>query len=200
MYHKTSILNWNLQSYKTKFNELKLLIQDIQPACICLQETLLKDYQANPPGGYSITQSRVTRDDNHERSVAILVHNRISFDPIQLNTHLQAVAGRIHLDKAYTICTIYLPHIPVTYNQIADLINQLPRPFIIIGDMNARNNLWGTSNGRTDPRGEIFERLLVNGDVCLLNDGFPTHYQIQTGTHSAIDLALCSPDCMLESA
>ena len=89
-------------------------------------------------------------------------------------------------------------HLPVTAKEITDLIDQLPKPFILIGDMNAKHELWGTSNRDMNPRWEIFERILIGDDVCLLNDGSPTHFHVQTGSYSAIDLALCSSDCLLE--
>ena len=119
------MLQWNIQSIRTKFNELKILLSELNPCCVSLQETMLGDNQMNPPSGYVMLQSRRVRDDRHERSVAILVNNSVQHENILLNTQLQAAALRIGLGKWYTICTIYLPHIVLTRVDIEQLIGQL---------------------------------------------------------------------------
>ena len=189
-----NIIQWNLQSYQTKFNDLKILLNKYIPACVCLQETMLREKIARPPSKYQIVQSIPARQDGHERSVAILIHNKVSFQPIQLNTELQAVAVRLHLDKSYTICSLYLPHIPANKTEIEQLIAQLPPPYLILGDMNAKSTLWNMPN--TDERGAIFENILLQQRISLLNDGSPTHYHVQTDSYSTIDLSLCSSDIL----
>ena len=47
-------------------------------------------------------------------------------------------------------------------------------------------------------KGQIFENLISNSDISLLNSGSKTHYHIQTGTYSTIDLSICSSDCFLD--
>ena len=193
-----SIINWNMQSYKTKFNDLKLLIKEQTPACICLQETLLRDNPAYPPSRYNIVQSAKTRDDDHERSVAILTHSSIAYDQVPINSNLQIIAIKIHLKRTYTICTIYLPHLPISYNDIENIIDQLPRPFLLLGDFNAKSPIWGHPNTATDARGDIIERIILNKNVSILNNGAPTHYHVQTNSYSSIDLAICSSDILLD--
>ena len=39
--NKNNIIQWNIQSLKTKFSELKTLVKQFSPACVCLQETLI---------------------------------------------------------------------------------------------------------------------------------------------------------------
>lgn len=191
-----SLLQWNLTSYRTKFSELKLLLRDYSPACVCLQETRLRDYPASPPSDYCIFQSDVTRDDDHERGSAILVHKTLHSKPLHLNTALQAVAARVTLSKTYTVCSVYLPHLPISYNALEALVAQLPPPFLLMGDFNAHNPLWGSS--RTNERGRLIERLIHTTDISILNSGAPTHYHQQTDTFSTIDLTLCSSDIFLD--
>ena len=73
-------------------------------------------------------------------------------------------------------------------------ISQLEPPFLLLGDMNARSLIWGELT--TDVRGKMFEELLLEEDIALLNDKSPTHYHIQTGTYSTIDLLITSADCL----
>lgn len=191
-------LQWNMQSYRTKFNDLKTLVSHNAPDCVCLQETLSGDNNLLPPSRYSIIQSPVVRADNHERSTALLVRDVLPHDVLPLNTTLQSCAVTIYLPRKITVCTLYLPHLPVSYDDLADLIAQLPRPFLLLGDMNAKSPQWGACNATTDHRGALFERLLLDLDLVALNDGSPTHYHVQTDSYSAIDLSLCSSDIAMD--
>ena len=191
-----NILQWNITSLKTNFCDLKLLLKDENPACVCLQETRHGDQQLNPPSGYRILLSPKKRDDGHERGTALLINKNTNFKKLQLNTNLQAVAAKVWLNKWYTVCSLYLPHINVSEAEIVNLIDQLPKPFLLLGDMNARHSLWGEPID--NEKGKLFERLLSHQDISLLNSDNPTHFQVQTGTYTTIDLSICSDDCLLD--
>ena len=151
-----SVIQWNLQSYRTKFSKSRILIKNLFPVCICLQETMHKHNRVSLPKGYAAEVSPLTREDGHERGAAILVQTRFLYNRVPLNTELQAVAIKMHLEKTYTICSLYLPHVAVTKQEIMNLIDQLELPFLLLGDMNARSPLWGEGI-TTDERGKIFE-------------------------------------------
>jgi len=193
----SKILQWNLQSFHTKFSELKLLIKQHQPICICLQETRIQQ-NANPypPTGYRLIKSAQTRADGHERGTAVLINEYVNFEPVNLTTNLQAVAVKLLLNKTYTICSLYLPFIDINKQDISNLLSQLEPPFLLLGDMNAWSPLWGSPT--TNNRGKIFEELLLECPISLLNDDSYTHYHIQTNTYSTIDLSFCSSDCLLD--
>ncbi|XP_018013496.1 uncharacterized protein LOC108670541 [Hyalella azteca] len=72
-----------------------------------------------------------------------------------------------------------------------NLHEQLPRPFLILGDVNGKHTAWGNI---IDQRGRTIEHFITNCNICLLNTGETTHLHVQTGTTSAIDLSLCIPD------
>lgn len=191
-----SILQWNIQSIKSNFCELKVLLREEAPSCVCLQETMLGDFKMNPPSQYKIIQSQRKRDDGHERGTAILVRNNTNFEELPLTTNLQAVAAKVWFGKWYTVCSIYLPHIPIQQSDIESLIVQLPRPFLLLGDMNARHHLWGENI--INEKGQIFENLITSSNISLMNSQAKTHYHIQTGTYTTIDLSICSSDCLLD--
>ena len=119
----TSIIQWNMQSWRSNFCDLKKLISQYQPACVCLQETLLKDRNIHPPSGYNISMSSQTRNDGHDRGVAILTRLNLHSTDIPLNTHLQAIAKKVWLGRWYTVCSVYLPHVPVAEHDLQDLIH-----------------------------------------------------------------------------
>ena len=63
---------------------------------------------------------------------------------------------------------------------------------MLCGDFNARNALWGDS--AVNGRGNAVEQFIVNSDAVLLNTGSQTHFHVQTGTSSAIDLTVVSSE------
>ena len=84
-----------------------------------------------------------------------LIPNKISQHRIQLDTNLQVAAASAILSRTITICSIYIP----PNNQIIDseldqLLQQLPRPFILMGDFNSKNIIWGCKE--INKKGKIF--------------------------------------------
>lgn len=111
---------------------------------------------------------------------------------IPLHTTLEAVTVRVRLASPLTICNLYLPpDRPPTSAALVALLQQLPPPHLILRDFNAHHPLWGSA--WTSSRGRIIDEFLADHDLCLLNDGPPTHFSAAHGTFSAIDLSLISP-------
>lgn len=89
------------------------------------------------------------------------------------------------------ICCVYLPpQENFTLHQLTNLTNQLPKPFLLLGDFNSHNEIWGSR--QTNRKGTIIENL-VKDHLTILNDGTPTHVCTRTGTMSCIDLSICTP-------
>ncbi|KFM68610.1 RNA-directed DNA polymerase from mobile element jockey, partial [Stegodyphus mimosarum] len=94
-----------------------------------------------------------------------------------------------------TVCTIYLPpNEVIDKKELDDLVEQLPNPFIVIGDFNGRNHLWGS--GDINFRGKQIEDLICDHCLCLLNSGEQTYFHQPTRTFHSIDLAICSPSLL----
>ena len=126
------------------------------------------------------------------RGVAILIHATLQYNRVPLHTTLEAAAITINSTKRYTICSLYLsPNANIDMEELKSLIRQLPRPFLLLGDFNAKHSAWDFENS-ADPRGRAVQSVLVEESVGMFNQGRPTHYHIQTNTLSAIDLCLCS--------
>ena len=74
----------------------------------------------------------------------------------QLNTTLQAVAVRIHITRLITVCSIYLPpHDVISREELDELAEQLPVPYMFLGDFNSHSSWWGSNN--TNSRGRQVE-------------------------------------------
>ena len=125
------------------------------------------------------------------RGLITLVHKSIPYHKIPLRTTMECTAIRVHTRKTFTICNMYIsPTENLTERELTSLIQQLPPPYIIVGDQNAHNGLWGSNN--TNQRGETIERIVMNTDACILNTGEDTHVHLQTNSSSCIDLCLVS--------
>lgn len=153
---------------------------------------MLGDRIPKPPQGYTIQCYSPINQATPGSGLAILIHTSQSCRQINLNSPLQAQACRFGLKRQYTVCNLYLsPNEPIDQNNLNDLILQLPPPVLLVGDINARHLMWGSDD--IDRHGQAIEQLLLNHDLVVLNTGSPTHYHVQTNTHSAIDLTMCSP-------
>ena len=169
------IIQFNCRGLKHNFNELKILISTHNPIAICLQETYLKDTDNIVFKDYSL-YNRHAIVDNYKATggVSILVRNGIAHEELDINTNLQAKAITLTTNKKFTICSVYLP--PQKKVEGADLdtiIQQLPSPYMLLGDFNARHTLWGCSN--INNKGKTTEAFIERHDLVYLNNKEPTY-------------------------
>ena len=125
------------------------------PSCICLQETFHGVKTPPQPSQYtavSATPVVPISSTRPSRGVVTLIKNTVPYRQINIVTNLEAIAIRANIKNTeYTICNIYIsPTEPISTNQITQLTDQLPTPFLLVGDFNARSELWGDvlTNGR----------------------------------------------------
>jgi hypothetical protein len=148
----------------------------------------------HPPHNYHVETFSDTPNPRPGTGLLTLVRLDSACIRLAINSNIQAMAIQTNLNKKmHTICNIYIPpgH-QVTVEELRNLSDQLPRPFLMVGDFNGKHTAWG--NNINDPRGRTIEEFLIDSDICLLNTGEATHLHTQTGTTSAIDLSLCTPD------
>lgn len=190
------ILQWNCRGLRASLPDLQTLVQDQQPAVICLQETKITDPDYNILTQYHHTRKLATTTSTLPKGgVSIFVNKHLLSSAITLRTTLQAVAVRVTLHTPVSICSIYLPpNSKWTAQDLQDIIQQLPAPTILLGDFNAHHPLWG--NSRTDQAGREVERLLTSSNLCLLNDKRATYCHPATATLTAIDLSITSPSIL----
>ena len=60
------------------------------------------------------------------------------------------------------------PSFSLKYEHLIALIQQLPAPYLLLGDFNGHSILWG--NKENNARGELIENVITNNDICLMND------------------------------
>ena len=59
-----------------------------------------------------------------------------------------------------------------------NLLQQLPSPYILLGDFNGHNILLGGQNNAS--RGELIENFITKNDICIMNDTSYTYHSPST--------------------
>ena len=77
-----------------------------------------------------------------------------------------------------------------------NLLQQLSSPYILLGDFNGHNILWGGQNN--DSRGELIENFITKNDICIMNDKSYTYHSPSTKSFTSIDLSFCHPSLLLD--
>lgn len=194
---KNSIIQWNCRGLKANYNELLLLINDYDPAVLCLQETFLKDSDNIALRNYTSYSSFSVNNGRAAGGVSVIVNNNAPHSKINLNSNLQAVAVSITLHRVITFCSIYIPpSSDLSSTDLDNLVRQLPSPFIILGDFNGHNILWGSKD--LNDKGRKVEDFITRHNLCLYNDKSATYLHPATGSYTSIDLSLCYPTLYLD--
>lgn len=189
----SSILQWNVNGIQNKIQEIKMIMNNYNSIKIlCIQETHLK-----PHYNFTLKDHILYRMDHDEgahasRGLLTAIHKSIHSEELQLNTTLEAQAIKVFGHLNFTICNIYLPPAePLSEIAIVNLLQQLPVPFIIVGDINAQHYAWGGDFNNS--RGNLIHRIIDGNDLLILNDGSKTHFSLAYGSESALDISVCSP-------
>ena len=134
-------------------------MHDYNPGIVCLQETKLGNASFHLGMNYEMYNSAPLPGDRAHGGAAIIVNKSIQHSVLSINSPLQAVAVNAMLGKGLKICSVYLPGaVGFSRNDLQNLINKLPNPFLLLGYFNAHNPLWGGND--LDTSGRIIEDIL----------------------------------------
>lgn len=188
------IIQWNINGYYNNFSDLQRLICDYDPSIICLQETHLSHFNTPTLRHFSVISNHLLNPVS-SGGTAICISNKkgIGFEELTLESDLDAVAVKlIVLGVKLTICSVYLkPNSNIEISAIQSLINELPQPFLLLGDFNSHNEIWGSNH--TSSRGRMIENIILSYNLNIMNTGSHTYYHPGYRTFSSIDLSICSP-------
>ena len=142
--NKKSIIQWNCRGLKANYNEVLILMSLFSPSVICLKETFLKESDFRD---FNMFNYICPDGQRAPGGLSIMVKSSVPHSQFDLNTNLQAVAVNVTLSKKVTICSIYFPPNDILFkNSLVSLIDQLPHPFILVGDFNGHSKVWGCSD------------------------------------------------------
>ncbi|KAL4148840.1 hypothetical protein QTP88_002987 [Uroleucon formosanum] len=172
---KYNILQWNLNGFYKRISDLQIIINKYCPEIICLQETNFTNYKKNTLKGYTNYTKIRTNAIRASGGISTFIKDSYSSEEILINTPLESVTISIQLKQKITICNLYLSNqSPFTEADLKNIIQQLPPPFILLGDFNSHNKLWGCIS--TNTRGKIIESVIDSENLITLNNGRPTHF------------------------
>ena len=127
-------------TYKANYNELLLSIAELCPTTICLQETFKKSSDKANTKPFKFYDFIHDTGQRALGGVSILIRKNILQNKININTHLQTIAVSATLHKIFSICSLYIPpHDPINEKELNNLIKQLLKSFILMGDFNSHN-------------------------------------------------------------
>ena len=194
---KHKIIQWNCRGLKPNYNEVSLLISEYNPSVFCFQETFLKPDDNISLRGFNIYNYVHTDCLRPSGGASIFVKSSFPQRKIDLQTELQATAVSVTLDREITICSVYIPpSFSLNSQHLDNLLQQLPSPYILLGDFNGHNILWGGQNN--DSRGELIENFITKNDICIMNDKSYTYHSPRTKSFTSIDLSFCHPSLFLD--
>ena len=139
---------------KPNYNAVSLLISEYNPSVFCFQKTFLK--QDDNISLKSFIIYIYVHTDCLRPSGGASIFVKLSFPQrkIELQTELQATAVSVTVGREITICSVYIPpSFSLNSQHLDNLLQQLPSLYIISGDFNGHNILWGGQNN--DSRGEL---------------------------------------------
>lgn len=195
------LLQWNINGVVSHLDQLQCLVRSVSPLIVCLQESRLSASQNPKLKNFDLYRFDFTGGGNACDGVCTFVHNTCHSSQVNITSNLQCVAIQVKLPyfvQPLSICNVYIPpHTHYLESDLSNIKNQLKSPFIIVGDFNAHNPLWGDC--RLDFKGKEVEKFILNqSNVHLLNSGDSTHYSLAHLSHSAIDLSFCSTSLFQE--
>lgn len=192
---QTIALQWNICGAHSKYLELERAVNTYNPIVIALQETRCSklnifDRFCQSKYNWLLLPGPNTPNQN---GVGLGIRKDVPHTFLTLKSSLQAVAAKIDHPFKATFVSVYIP--PNTnakdmQEDLTDLITEITNPFVLLGDFNAHNPLWGSS--KTDHSGIAIETLTSNYNLTILNSGAHTRLDPATGQTSAIDLSIIS--------
>lgn len=113
---------------------------------LCLQETYIKEEQKPSLKNYEGYFYNRTNARKASGGAAIFIRKTYHSEKLNLHSNLETIAISLNLPNNITVCNIYIPpKYDLQQSEIDKLMNQLPKPMIVLGDFNAHNPILGIS-------------------------------------------------------
>lgn len=194
------LVQWNVDGIKPKSQtgNFQQLNKEIDPsAYICQELKLAHDEKFEIKGFKSYLKTLpVLPNENAKGGVGIFIKNNLSSYQIDLQTDLQAVAVSVKSITRMTICSLYLPPDDVvTSKDLMNLAKQLPKPYLILGDLNGHHPMWYDPRNIND-RGNEIVKFIEEAELALLDKNKMTHIWKVNKTKSHVDISICSPELL----
>ena len=188
-----NVLQWNSRGLIGKWAEAKPMFMNNDFQIICVQET---HFMATDKYVFRLPRYTAYHEycpyGGRAGGVTIFVSDNLPHYRIPITSTLQAVVCSVLVHHMrVTVCSLYLsPSDAFTFQDLVDLVDSLPPPFLICTDANSKHYIWGSDS--CDRRGDIWADIIHQYGLIVLNDGQPTRINDFTGLESHIDLTVAS--------
>jgi len=136
-------IQWNINGFYKRSVGINRIIYDLQPSILCFLETKLKKNHSASLNNYTGFFKNRTDALRASSGVATFIKDNIDSENIPIISDLEAIATLVKFQKPLSICNIYIPDIKIfTKQHLKNIIKQLPKPLVILGDFNSRNTSW----------------------------------------------------------
>ena len=167
------------------------------PKIVCLQETFQKESNTIKFKNNTLYNHFKKDGNGASGGVPILIRNDISQHQIPTDTELQAIAVKATQHKPINISNIYItPYDPISDTKINKLIEQIPKPHLLLGDLNNYNTIW--KHHKNNKKGKDLKKVININNFCILNNKFNTYLNPFIGSYTAIDQSLCDPESYMD--
>lgn len=144
-YARTTIFQWNCNGLCSKIGNFRNFLNRHRFPVLALSEPRLSTsvrissyvlYQSQRPAGHGRSMLCVRKDLPHD---LVLTSASENFEYVACSIRL----GR----NKITVASCYIaPRVAVSEQELRDLFDSLPVPFIVCGDFNAHSALWGSAH------------------------------------------------------
>ena len=177
MLTELNVVHINIRGLKTSKTELELLINDIQPHIITINETHLRPNDRVNFSNYNII--RKDRRDRRGGGIAILYNRQLPASPVELPKQFdscEALLAKIHIPNwPIYVSTIYNPpDSPLPTNLITHLASH--HKSILISDINAHHPVLGDNPTHTNRQGRALVDILEQSNFQNTILPGPTRY------------------------
>ena len=186
------ILQWNLNGLQARLSHLQYLVSEENPIIVALQELKCDNNYNVYLRGYKVY--KLCRGIGGGGGVCLAIHANIPSTPLQIDSDLEAVACTVRFQSTnLNVCCVYFnAQADVSSVSLQNLIDSIPHPRLILGDMNAKHPIWGSPS--SDQRGVVLNDFFSEQDLFVLNDGTCTYFNPRTAVRSHLDVSVCDTD------
>ena len=179
-------------------DKLKDLLNNKTPHICCVSETWF-DRSIDTPKYKGYTKIyRKDRIGGDGGGIITFVRHDIKTSEIHLHIHQDSIIEAQVIEITLTqgkikLLHIYNPEPSLNIDHLSQLINQLGRKYLVVGDMNGHHTLWDPYIQSNNQCGNILSEYILDQPTIALatEPGLATHTN-NRGITSTLDLTLCS--------
>ena len=196
-----TILQWNARGLRGHMDQFRNYVYGacVSPDVICVQESFLTGKAQSPKlDGFNIIRKDCLSSE--KGGLVMYIKVGINFNVLDIEDISNIEMQGIEISTFSGHLKILNSYMSPSYNLKKDDVQKIfpHKRSILLGDFNAHNKLWGCSE--TKRRGRIFEEILTENNLIVLNTGQATHITSnQSNVNSVIDLSIIPQDLALNA-